>query len=130
MRGAPWRESTRMPVVCAGVGERLVQGFCYSSVIVRQKRKGKVPVDHGVISSLVIETVAEYTDAVAAQLSKMEGVEVHGIDGYKIVITIEAETVDESHDIANSIVPITGVIGVNLIYLNFEDDKTIFPNGV
>ena len=86
--------------------------------------------DHGVISSLVIETASDYTDAVAAQLADMEGVEVHGIDGYKIVITIEAETVDESHDIANSIVPITGVIGVNLIYLNFEDDKTIFPNGV
>ena len=86
--------------------------------------------DHGVISSLVIETVSDYTDGIAAWLAEMEGVEVHGIDGYKIVITIEAETVDASHEIANSIVPITGVIGVNLIYLNFEDDKTIFPDGV
>ena len=86
--------------------------------------------DHGVISSLVVETVSGYTDAVAKALAEIEGVEVHGIEGYKIVITIEVETVDLSHDIANSIVPITGVIGVDLIYLNFEDDKTIYPDGV
>ena len=86
--------------------------------------------DHGVISSLVVETAPEYTDAVSTELAGLDGVEVHGVDGYKIVITIEAPTVDESHDIANSIVPITGVIGVDLIYLNFEDDKTIYPDGV
>ena len=68
--------------------------------------------------------------AVPAALPGLEGVEVHGVQDYKIVITIEAETVDESHDVANSIVPITGVIGVNLVYLNFEDDKTIYPDGV
>lgn len=83
-----------------------------------------------VISSLVVETAPEYTEAVAAALPGLEGVEVHGVQDYKIVITIEAETVDESHDVANSIVPITGVIGVNLVYLNFEDDKTIYPDGV
>ena len=55
---------------------------------------------------------------------------MHGIDGYKIIITIEAETVDASHAIANGIVPVEGVIGVDLIYLNFEDDKTIYPDGV
>ena len=83
-----------------------------------------------VISSLVVETVSEYTQAVAEQLEGFDGVEVHGIDGYKIVITIEAPTVDESQGIANSIVPLAGVIGVNLIYLNFEDDQTIYPDGV
>ena len=83
-----------------------------------------------VISSLVVETAPEYTRAVADELPKRQGVEVHGIEGYNSVIPIEAPTVDESHDIANNIVPITGVIGVNLVYLNFEDDKTIYPDGV
>ena len=55
---------------------------------------------------------------------------MHAVEGYKIVITIEAPTVDESHDIANSIVPLAGVLGVDLVYLNFEDDKTIYPDGV
>lgn len=86
--------------------------------------------DHGVISSLVIETAPEYTDAVAAKLAELDGVEVHGIDGYKIVITIEAETVDDSHAVASSMINIAGVIGVNLVYVNFEDDPTIYPDGV
>lgn len=83
-----------------------------------------------VISSLVVETVPEYTEAVAAELPGLVGVEVHGIEGNKIVITIEAPTVDESHGIADGIVPLTGVIGVDLVYLNFEDDPTIYPDGV
>lgn len=83
-----------------------------------------------VISSLVVECAPEYTEAVAAKLPGLEGVEVHGIEGYKIVITIEAPTVDESHDIANGISFWEGVIMVNLIYLNFEDDETIYPDGV
>ena len=83
-----------------------------------------------VISSLVVETMLDYTQQVANELASRQGIEVHGIEGYKIVITIEAPTVDESHDIANAIVPVTGVIGVDLIYLNFEDDPTIYPNGV
>ena len=83
-----------------------------------------------VISSLVIETTLDYTQQVADELASRQGIEVHGIDGYKIIITIEAPTVDESHAIANAIVPVVGVIGVDLIYLNFEDDPTIYPDGV
>lgn len=77
---------------------------------------------------MVVETVPDRTEAVAALLPGLEGVEVHGVEGYKIVITIEAETVDDSHRIANGIVPMAGVLGVNLVYLNFEDDKTIYPD--
>ena len=63
-----------------------------------------------VISSLVVETIPEYTEAVAA--------------------AIERPTVDESHDTANEISFWEGVLIVNLIYLNFEDDETIYPDGV
>lgn len=83
-----------------------------------------------VISSLVVETAPEYTEAVAAKLPGLDGVEVHGIEGFKIVITIEKPTVDESHDVANEISIWEGVLMVNLIYLNFEDDETIYPDGV
>ena len=83
-----------------------------------------------VISSLVVETIPEYTEAVAAKLPGLDGVEVHGVEGCKIVITIERPTVDESHDIANEISFWEGVLIVNLIYLNFEDDETIYPDGV
>lgn len=83
-----------------------------------------------VISSLVVETVPGCTEEVAEKLPSISGVEVHGVNDYKIVITIEADTVDESHDIANNISFLDGVLLVNLIYLNFEDDETIYPDGV
>ena len=92
-----------------------------------------------VISSLVVEARPESVDAVARALAAMEGVEVHEVNGYKIVVTIEADTVDDSHDIASGFIGIEGVTGasheissrfiqipgvlnVNLVYVNFEDE--------
>ena len=83
-----------------------------------------------VISSLVVETAPDYTQAVSKKLIEYTGVEVHEINDYKIVITIEAETVDVSHYLASEIALLTGVLNVQLVYLNFEDDKTIYPDGV
>lgn len=83
-----------------------------------------------VISSLVVETAPDYTDEVALRLPAFKGVEVHEVQDYKLVITIEAETVDASHDTASEIALVEGVLNVSLVYLNFEDDKTIYPNGV
>ena len=84
-----------------------------------------------VISSLIVETMNDSIDAVAEALASMEGVEVHEkVDDYKIVVTIEAETVDDSHTISSSFINIPGVLGVDLIYFNFEDDRTIYPDGV
>ena len=83
-----------------------------------------------VISSLVVECAQGFEEQVRAALVAIPGVEVHEVHDYKLVATIEAETVDDSHDVANSFISITGVIGVNLIYLNWEDDKTIYPEGV
>ena len=79
-----------------------------------------------------LENMKEHYFAAVRRLAQagFDGVEVHGVDGYKVIITIEAETVDDSHAIASSMIDITGVIGVNLIYVNFEDDPTIYPDGV
>ena len=85
--------------------------------------EGKEPIM--VISSLVVETSPERTDDVALELAQREGVEVHETNGYKIVVTIEAETVDDSHDVASGFIGIEGVTGVNLVYANFEDDPTV-----
>lgn len=77
-----------------------------------------------VISSLVVETDPSITQQVANKLINNTGVEVHEINEYKLVVTIEANTLDESHRIASSFVMVPGVIGVNLVYVNFEDDPT------
>ena len=59
--------------------------------------------------------------------NKYEGEEHHG--NYKIVVTIEAETVDDSHAIASGFIDIPGVTGINLVYANFEDDPTLAEAG-
>lgn len=82
-----------------------------------------------VISSLVVETIPERTGDVAQELARREGVEVHETNGYKVVVTIEAETVDDSHEIASGFIGIEGVTGINLVYANFEDDPTLAKAG-
>lgn len=82
-----------------------------------------------VISSLVVETKPKCTDEVSAELAERAGVEVHETNGYKIVVTIEAETVDDSHAIASGFIDIPGVTGINLVYANFEDDPTLAEAG-
>ena len=78
-----------------------------------------------VISSLVVNTVGDSTKSVASELNKRAGVEVHEIVDYKIVVTLESETVDSSADMANNFTDIPGVLSVNLVYVNFEDDPSL-----
>lgn len=78
--------------------------------------------EHSVISSLIVETLPENMARVEAALAELDGVEVHGSENGQIVITIERETMSASHDLANSLTQIDGVVAVNLIYANFEDD--------
>ncbi len=78
-----------------------------------------------VISSLVVETTPGKVHAVAEELAKIPGVEVHNDEGYKIVVTIETETTRQSHDVAAGFIGIPGVSNVNLIYVNFEDDPAL-----
>lgn len=80
-----------------------------------------------VISSLVVEVMPERLESVCLELSRVPGVEVHGARENRLVVTIEAETVDRSHDIASEFAQVEGVFGVNLVYANFEDDPTLAP---
>ena len=75
-----------------------------------------------VISSLVVEARLAEVEAVAATLAQMEGVEVHEVNGYKIVVTIEASSTGASHEISSRFIQIPGVLNVNLVYVNFEDE--------
>lgn len=83
-----------------------------------------------VISSLVVNAVADKASTAAEALAAISGVEVHGCEEGKIVVTIEAETSVESHDIAATFMDIEGVYGVGLVYFNFEDDPTVNPSRV
>ena len=78
-----------------------------------------------VISSLVVNTVSDSTTKVAQALSIMEGVEVHEVVESKLVVTLESETVDSSADVAAKFQDVPGVLSVNLIYVNFENDPSL-----
>ena len=76
------------------------------------------------ISSLVIDAMPDSLDEVCAALDAIEGVEVQGSDVTtgRIVVTIEAPSIFESKDIADSFIGIPNVINVNLVYVNVEDE--------
>jgi periplasmic nitrate reductase NapD len=77
-----------------------------------------------VISGMYIETVVGTAKKVAGQLIKIEGVEVHFIEveSNKVVITLEADTVDRSYKIADTFKQIDGVLSTCLVYSNFEEE--------
>ncbi|MDQ0156697.1 chaperone NapD [Robertmurraya andreesenii] len=76
-----------------------------------------------VISGLYLETVPGKAFLAAEELAKKEGVEVHHIEeDYKIVITLETETADQSYKIADSFKEIDGILTICLVYSNFEED--------
>ena len=75
-----------------------------------------------VISSLVVEARPAAVEAAAAALAQMEGVEVHEVNDYKIVVTIEAPSTGASHEISSRFIQILDVLNVNLVYVNFEDE--------
>ena len=73
------------------------------------------------ISSLVVETRPDATDAVAESLVELPGVEVHERSGANLVVTIEADELEDGYGAAASMSLIEGVIGVSLVYANFEE---------
>ena len=75
-----------------------------------------------VISSLVIESMPNETERVSEELARVGGVEVVQTLDWKTVVVIEAPSIEESHRIAGDFVKIDGVLNINLVYVNFEDD--------
>lgn len=84
-----------------------------------------------VISGLYIETVPGKAEYVAKELVKKKGVEVHHIEkDYKIVLTIELETIDHCYRTADTFKDIDGVLITCLAYSNFEDEAySFYENG-
>jgi nitrate reductase NapD len=76
------------------------------------------------ISSLVLDSLPDSQDQVVADLNAIEGVGVQGVDKEtgRIVVTIEAPNIDESHRIASGFINIPNVFNVNLVYVSVEDE--------
>jgi len=75
-----------------------------------------------VISSYVIQAFPERSDEVAQAISAYEGVEVHEQIEDRLVVSIEAESTDATYELATLLSQLQGVVTVNLVYCNFEDE--------
>lgn len=76
-----------------------------------------------IISGLYVETVPGKAEDAAKELGKMKGVEIHHIEkNYKIVLTIEADSIDQSYQISDTFKQIKNILLVCLVYNHFEDE--------
>ena len=78
-----------------------------------------------VISSLIVTVEEGKASEAQAALEALAGVEVPEEKNCQLVVTIEAETLDESAAIAESFSSLPGVLLTSLVYGNFEDDPSI-----
>jgi periplasmic nitrate reductase NapD len=76
-----------------------------------------------VISGLYVETVPGKAESAAEELGEIKGVEIHHIEKkHKIVLTIEADTIDQSYQISDTFKQIPSILLVCLVYNHFEDE--------
>jgi periplasmic nitrate reductase NapD len=76
-----------------------------------------------VISGIYVETIPGQASLAAERLADLSGVEVHHIhEDKKVILTLETDTVDSSYRTAEKFKLIDGVVGICLVYTNFEDE--------
>jgi len=77
------------------------------------------------ISSAVVLARPEQTDAVIGRLSHEPGVEVHGRNGPRIVVVMEAPTAGRLGEMLNQLTLMEGVISAAMVY-----EQRDVPEGV
>jgi len=75
-----------------------------------------------IISSYVIQANPRNIEEVAESLASHAGVEVHERVENRLVVSIEADSTDATYELATKLTQLHGVIAVNLVYCNFEDE--------
>jgi nitrate reductase NapD len=75
-----------------------------------------------VISSFVLRCYPAQTDSVACALGAWQGVELHAQEDERIVVTVEADSLDQGYRMALELSQLEGVLAADLVYCNFEDE--------
>ncbi|RXF70901.1 chaperone NapD [Hansschlegelia zhihuaiae] len=81
------------------------------------------------ISSAVVSTLPERVDSVLLQIEPLPDVEVHRVEGGKIVVVLEGANVGEIGSRLVAIGLIDGVLSANLVFEQIEelDDPGVDP---
>ena len=79
------------------------------------------------ISGILVITAPEYTGKVCEQLQELSGIDVHHVDAAtgRIVITQEAETINDEVDGLKRIRALPHIILAEMSYHNFEEDREL-----
>ena len=75
------------------------------------------------ISSAVVATMPDSTEAVIAALQGMENVEIHGQGGGKIVVVIEGGSTGALGECLSRISLLDGVISANMVFEHVEMEE-------
>lgn len=73
------------------------------------------------ISSLILNTSVGHAATVASAIQDQPGVTVAGVKGESVVVLTETTDRGEDRGIWNALENTEHVVGVNLVYHNFED---------
>lgn len=75
------------------------------------------------ISSAVVATMPQSTEAILATLAGMENVEIHGHGGGKIVVVIEGGSTGALGECLSRISLLDGVISANMVFEHVEMEE-------
>lgn len=78
------------------------------------------------ISGVVVRAKPENIESVSEQLTRMQGVEVHGFnaDG-RMVVTVESDSDRDLADTVFKLNEVPGVISASMIYHQYEQDSQL-----
>lgn len=76
------------------------------------------------VSSAVIATMPAHTEAVIAEIAKMDNVEIHGHGGGKIVVVIEGTSTGMLGDCLTRMSLLDGVIAANMVFEHVETEES------
>lgn len=80
-----------------------------------------MPEERWHVSSAVVNVAAEEREPVRARVEALDGVEVHGGDATRIIVTIEGASTGELGDCLTKINLMPGVLVANMVFEHAEE---------
>ena len=82
-----------------------------------------MPEERWHVSSAVVNVAARDRDPVCARIEALDGVEIHGGDATRIIVTIEGTSTGELGDRLTEINLMPGVLVANMVFEHAEETE-------
>lgn len=74
------------------------------------------------IAGVVLQSKPENMPLIEAEISAMQGAEIHAIEGGRMVVTVEDEDYKKTSDAVLNLHQVKGVLAATLVYQHCEND--------